>query len=213
MFDVHELVMLDGKRYLMNMFGWEGAILDGKAQGVYSFAGINDVVAAMTQQSQEIITEICDIKERSPRVNFGQVERVWQNWIEQDVNIKIAKVETFENPEKKFRNDYEEFQLSMQNVFMVQADSTLGQIKSVGAKLCQLQGETFSERYKTLGDEIKMLLELPEEEVKPQIGIYSEKGFERYKAWLEKDDQPDNQPALYRYIFFMWILKRRAGLI
>jgi hypothetical protein len=213
MFDVHELVMLDGKRYLMNMFGWEGAILDGKAQGVYSFAGINDVVAAMTQQSGELIDQITNIKGKDLRVNVAQLERVFSEWVELDVAWKTHKTIQSENQEVKQENMFMVFFLLFQAKVMVLSDATLGQLTDDLVKLCMQPEDKFSERYDLLVKGLAYLLALPDESVIPEAERYTQLARDCYKLWKTTDQHTELIPQFYRYGLYVWVLRRRAGLL
>jgi hypothetical protein len=140
--------MLEGKRYVVNAFGWQGSrfagMIDdkdpptaittrlehasGEWEGCYYPAGVNDVVAALTQQTGEYLERVQDIKERDLRVNVAQLERVFDEWRKDDVDIKIYKVQVTENEEARFNNQFEQFFIQVKNLMMVQANATLGEI-------------------------------------------------------------------------------------
>lgn len=203
------MAMLDGRKYIFNMFGWEGALLDGKGQGVYSFAGMNDVIKAMTQQSTEFIDQIVDIKQRGLRVNQRQLDDIFTGWVEQDANIKIHKLKTVENPESKLENEFQVFFLLCQSVQMVLAEATLGQVTSEATNLCLLPGDTFQDRLKDLTDGLAYLMSAKDEEVGPLIEVYTQKARDIFKVWRDSGEKQELLPQIFRYALFVWCLRRR----
>jgi hypothetical protein len=202
--DIHELVMIEGRRYVCNFQMMTGVNIEANQQ---------EVLKALTQQSGEIITEICDIRGRRLNMNQVQLDNIFTGWVEQDVNIKIHKLETIENPEKRLENDFKVFFLLCQSMHMVLANATLGELATEAVNLTLLPTDTFSNRFKSITDDLKYLLSAPDEEVLPLLETYTAKAFELYKPWRDSGEDSERLPQIYRYALFAWVLKRRAGLI
>lgn len=183
----------------------------GQWTGVYHLAGTQDVIKALTQQTTEYLERVQDIKGGSLRVNQAQLDRIWEEWAQQDVNWKMHKISVTENKEAREEADFQILLTQLENLMMVQADATLGQITDAIVWFCSQPEDKFSDRYDALRDGLDYLMKLQEVLVQPLMDDYLQKARETYRKLSAGGNGAELKPQLCRYGLYLWVLRRRLG--
>jgi hypothetical protein len=203
--DVHVLTQIEGRLYLCNLFGWKGATdeMTGESIGVHYPGGFTDVVKAMTNQGTEFLLALESAW--GDQLSKQQIAEIGRQWNVLDADIKGFMNEVDEGRVGKVEGAFQVEFLIWQLWAMLHAQATLGRVTDAMVLL-------YGKSYQELSEACTYLLQAKEEDCKSLLEHYGEKAKTRYlKQPFETTTAALSELA--RLAWFVWVLKRRLGLV